>query len=367
VTPRANDLFDALARTLYLAAALAVLLWLLHQIQVVLLVSLLAVILAVAFNAPVTWMEGRGVNRGLGTALSFLAVAALAGVAGWVVVPRLLEEIPTLVEQVPALVEALMAQVSAAVGDHPEVQRQAQRVLDWLFNLVEGLWQYTGAFLGALVLGIFLLALVLYLVANLRAVLRWYVESMPPRLRDPAARAFARSSKMVLGWVFASVVLGGIKATAAFLFLTLVGVPGAVVWSVLAFFGAFVPRVGFYFMTLPPVLVAFSVDPVTALWTLLFYLVFSEILGNFVAPKIYAETMELNPVFVLFMTLAMGYAFGIVGVLIAAPVAGMLKAYYDEFYLARQPDDLHLERRVDAMMARDASAAGVRSRPEPKA
>jgi len=366
VPSRSSELFDALARALYLAAALAVVLWLLYKIQVVLVVSLLAVILAAAFNAPVTWMEERGVGRGLGTALSFLAMAALAVLAGWIVIPRLLEEGPTLAEQVPVLVQSLLDGISAAVGDQPEIQRQLQRVMDWLFGLFEGLWQYTGAVLGALVLGIFLLALVLYLVVDFRAVLRWYVESMPPHLRDPAARAFARSSKMVIGWVFASVVLGGIKAAAAFTFLTLVGVPGAVVWSVLAFFGAFIPRVGFYFMTLPPVLVAFSVSPVTALWTLLFYVVFSEILGNFVAPKIYAETMELNPVFVLFMTLAMGYAFGLVGVLIAAPVAGFLKAYYDEFYMARQPEDLHLARRVDAMMTRDPSAAGVRARREPE-
>ena len=98
--------------------------------------------------------------------------------------------------------------------------------------------------------------------------------------------------------------------------------------------------------------VAFAVDPVNAVWVLLFYWVLSEFLGNFVAPKIRAETMHLNAVYILFMTLAMAYAFGLLGILVASPVAGFVKAYFDEFYLNRQPPDPAEEERVGWMMDR---------------
>jgi predicted PurR-regulated permease PerM len=162
------------------------------------------------------------------------------------------------------------------------------------------------------------------------------------------------------------VILGGIKATASFLFLTYMQVPGAILWSVLALFAALIPRLGFYLMAIPPVVVALSVDPLTALWVGLFYVVLSEILGNFVAPRVQAETMDLHPAYLLLMTLAMAVAFGVVGVLVASPVAGFLKVYFDEFYLARQPEDARMEERVEAMMDRDAERAAGEEEPPPR-
>ena len=319
-------------------------------------------ILAVALNVPVTWLEDRGVPRGWGTLLSFLAVLAVAGGVAWLVVPRLVEEIPALIERVPDLIDSLMAQVTTLLGDSPEVRQQLSRVVEWVLGVFDGLWRYTDRLLGALALGLFVTALLLFMIVNLRSLLGWYLRSMPERLRDPATRAFARASRMVVGWVAATFILGGIKAVAVFIFLTLMEIPGAVVWSVLGFFGAFIPRIGFYFTTIPPVVVAFGIDPMTALWTFLYYAAFSELLGAFVAPWIYGETMRLNAVYVLFMTLAMGYAFGVIGVLISTPVAGFVKAYYDAFYLARQPEVSGLDERVDAMLDRDADRVGA---PEP--
>jgi putative permease len=346
------SIYRDLAKAIFLAAALVVFLWFLHQISQVLMASLLALILAIALNAPVTWLERRKVRRGLATVISFFGFLLLLGGVSWLVLPRLAEEIPTLIDEVPALVESLAQHVAAITGDHPEVQQQLSRVVDWLFGAFQEMWRYTGRIAGAAVLALFIFALVLYMVVNLRPMLAWYVHSMPERFREPASRAFARASKMVIGWVIASVILGAIKAVAAVLFLSLLGIPGAVVWAAIAFLGAFIPRVGFYLMTLPPVVIAFTVDPLYALYTLIFYVVFSEILGNFVAPLIYEETMQINAVLILIMMLAMGYAFGVVGVFIAAPVAGFVKAYYEEFYLKRQSEDPDLDRHVQMMMER---------------
>jgi putative permease len=348
-----SELFHTLARILYLAAGLGVLIWFLFTIQRVLLVFILALILALAINAPVTALERRGVKRGLGLLLVMLALSGVGAGLGWLVVPRLVQEIPRLTEEVPAMVEGLARQVSSIFGENPEVDRQISRLLDWILDAARGLWQHVGALAAVVVLSLFVVAMVLYMVANPRPLLSGYVRAMPPHLREPAARAFARGSRMVVGWVASNVILGGIKAVASFIFLTIMGIPGAIIWSVLALFSALIERLGFYIMAIPPVVVAFAVDPVNAVWVLLFYWVLSEFLGNFVAPKVRAETMKLNAVYILFMTLAMAYAFGFLGVLVAAPVAGFIKAYFDEFYLNRQPPDPEEERRLEKMLARD--------------
>ncbi|MGI9179727.1 MAG: AI-2E family transporter [Longimicrobiaceae bacterium] len=363
---RDGDLLRTLTRALLLTAGLVVLLWFLYQTLRVLLLFILALILALAINAPVTWLERKGLGRALAALVVFTGLAALLGALGWFVLPRLIEQVPTLLDELPNLVEGLAERLAGVLGDHPEIERQLSQVVDWVLEAISGAWQHAGAVAGAVVLSLFVVALVLYMVIDPRPLLRGYIAAMPAHQRPAAARAFARAAEMVVGWVASNVILGGIKATASFLFLTYMQVPGAILWSVLALFAALIPRLGFYLMAFPPVVVALSVDPLTALWVGLFYVVLSEILGNFVAPRVQAETMDLHPAYLLLMTLAMAVAFGVVGVLVASPVAGFLKVYFDEFYLARQPEDARMEERVEAMMDRDAERAAGEEEPPPR-
>jgi putative permease len=346
-----ETLYRTLFRVVLLAAGMVVLLWFLHEIWRAILLLVLALILMMVLNAPVTWLERRKLSRGLATVVVFVALLLASGGLGWLVVPRLLEEIPTLVEELPGLIQEQVAQVSEWLGGAPEVDRQLSQLVAWLERGVGEVWRIADTVAAAFVGVLVLVALVLYMVSDPRPMLRWYVLSMPPHLREPAVRAFHRSAKMVVGWVLANAIMGGIKATAAFLFLTFMDVPGAIVWSFLALFAALIPRIGFYLMSIPPVAVALTVSPMTALWTLLFFWALSEFLGNFVAPRVQGEIMELHAAYLLFMTLAMGLAFGLLGVLIAVPVAGFLKVIYDEFYLREQPDDPKLDEHVEQMIA----------------
>ena len=364
MNPNGTDLFRTLARAIYLAAAVLVLLWLLHRIQGVLLFFMLALVLAVAMNAPVTWLERRRVPRVAATlAVSVLALG-LVGLLGWLVIPRLAREVTVLVRSLPELATRLSGRVSHLLRDYPELERQvaldqaASRLFPWLMGIAEGVWRYSFSLVAVLLLLLLLVSIVIYTVADPRPLLAGYVAALPPHLRAPATRAFVRASRTTVGWMAANLILGTLKAVPVFLFLRFMDIPGALVWAVLGFFSQAVPRIGFYFMAIPPTLVALSVDPLRAGWVVLFLWGLSEVLGNFVAPRVHASTMDMHPVFLLFVMLAMGAAFGVVGVLIATPVAGFVKAYYAEFYLARIPPDPRLEERVDAMLRREEPPPG---------
>ncbi|HEV2147653.1 MAG TPA: AI-2E family transporter [Longimicrobiaceae bacterium] len=361
--PLRPDLAAALTRAVLLAFALVVLLWLLLRVRSVLLFFALAAVLAISLNAPVAWLERRGWHRALATVATTLAVLAVLGLVGWLVVPPLVEQVTILVRNLPEIAAGLEARVSALLVEHPEVEARLRRevggqLVAWGLGMLEGVWSYSLTLIGALLLALLLLSIVVYMVADPRPLLAGYVAAMPPHLRGPATRAFVRASESTVGWMEANVVLGTLKAVPAFLFLYFMGIPGALVWSVLAFFSTLVPRLGFYVMAVPPVLVALSISPAKAAWTALFFWAWSEVLGALIAPRVQGTSMNIHPVFLLFVTMGMAVAFGLVGVLIAAPTAGFLRAYYEEFYLARRPADPELARRVDAMLRRDAGAAG---------
>lgn len=356
-----RDLFQALAKAIYLAVALVALLWFGQKIIGVLLFFALALILAIALNAPVTWLERRRVHRTVATLLVFGIVAATLGLLGWFTVPRLIRDLTTLINLVPQVVMSLGDRITNFVADNPEVEPYlrvdeavASRLMTWSFGVLQDVWRYSLSLLIGLVLMLVLISIVLFAVSNPRPLLAGYIDAIPPHLRDPATRAFSRASRMVVGWVYSSMIISGMKAVPAFFVLSYLGVPGALVWSVFTFFADLVPRLGFYIMSIPPVLVALAVDPRIALWVALYYWGISEILGNFVAPRIQAATMTLHPVFLLFVTLALVSAFGVIGAIVGTPVAGFIRAFYDEFYLARIPQDAQREERVEAMLARES-------------
>jgi putative permease len=352
------SLSRTLTKSLLVAAGLVVLLWFAYAIRHAILLLLLAVILTLVLNAPVHWLERKRMSRGMATALVFVLLLVLGAGLGWLVVPRLLEEIPTLIERVPQALEEQVAQLSAWLGGAPEIDRQLSQLIAWLERGVGEVWRILDRVVAGVVFTLFVVALVLYMVSDPRPILQWYVKSMPVHLREPAVRAFHRSSKMVVGWIIANAIMGGIKATGAFLFLSFMAVPGALVWSSLALFAALIPQLGFYLMSIPPVLMALTVSPTTALWTLLFFLALSEFLGKFVAPRVQGDIMEIHASYLLFMTLAMGLAFGVLGVLVAVPAAGFIKVFYEEFYLAFQPDDPAMDEHVEQMM--EGSMEGAR-------
>jgi putative permease len=358
-----NEMYRSMARALFLASGLVVLLWFLNSIRDALLVLILAIVIALALNAPITWLERRRLPRGLAVLVVFLALFALMGGMGWLVLPRLVAAIPTFLEEIPTVVQNLADRVTAMFGDHPEVERQLSNVVDMMMGAIGGLWQHATTLIGSLLMSLIILGLVLYLVVDPRPLLAGYVRAMPPHLRDPATRAFARSSKMVVGWVYANVILGGIKAASSFVFLTWMEVPGAIIWSVLSLFAALIPRLGFYLMSIPPVIMALSVDFTTALWVGLFYWALSEFLGAIVAPRIQGEAMQLHPAFLLFMAIAMALSFGLLGVLISAPLAGFLWAYFDEFYVRRNPEVEDADERVRTMMERRVETADGAAEP----
>jgi len=70
-------------------------------------------------------------------------------------------------------------------------------------------------------------------------------------------------------------------------------------------------------------------------------------MGDFVMPKLRSSTMKIHPVSTLFLLLAMGAAFGLIGALLATPMAAIIKAYYEAFYLSNFKDDNLMEQRID--------------------
>jgi len=351
--------YAALSKAILLAAGLVVLLWLCYQVSGVLLLFLFTIIFSLILNAPTTWLVDHKVPRPLAALLVFGAALGLLGLLGWLAVPRIAEQLSELARNLPTYTQNLSTQLSSLFEEYPQLQKHLhfdEESLTEELPSVPALLQRAGQFslsaLGFVFMLIVLLSMVLYMVITPRPLLKLYLSMFPADRREQAARALGKSSKMVIGWMWSNVVVGSMEAVLTAIFLNIMNIPGVWVWAALAFFSELVPKIGPYLMAVPPVLIALAIDPTTALWVGLFYLIMNELMGDLVMPRVRASTMNLHPVSSLFVMLVMASAFGLPGALIATPLAAFIKAFYEEFYLARHPFDEHLDEQVELIMYR---------------
>jgi putative permease len=217
--------------------------------------------------------------------------------------------------------------------------------------ILSGIGQYSISVAGTLLLIIFFFCLVIYMLINPRPLLEIYLSFFPESKRQKAAQAFAKASVMTIGWMWSNIFAGIIRAIIVWFFLYFMGIPGIWVWAGVTFFAELIPRIGFYLMAVPPILIAFSISPLLALWVSVFYIVLDEIMGDFVIPRIRSSTMHIHPVSILIILLAMTTAFGLLGAFIATPLTAFIKAYYEEFYFKKLSKE-KTDEQVDLMLYR---------------
>jgi len=356
-TNEGGNLYRALAKAIFLAAGVFILLWFLFQILNSLLLLIFAMVLALIINYPVSWLEKRKVKRLWGSLIVFGIILIVIGALTWFIGPKVSKQLSILINNLPEYASQLSATVGSWLQDYPalqkEVQLNAASVNEWMPSISQTLLR-VGNFSLALVEGIlifiFFICMVVYAVSNPRPLVELYFSIFPLEQRNKATRALAQSSVMLIGWIRSNLIGGAIEAVVITAFLSYMNVPGAWVWGALAFFAELIPRIGFYIMSIPPILVALTVDGTTAIWVTIFFLALSEVMGDFVMPKLRSSTMKIHPVSTLFLLLAMGAAFGFTGALLATPIAAIIKAFYEEFYVKTMKKDAEIEKRIDTVL-----------------
>jgi len=324
------------------AGAAVVALWFLYQVIVAILLLFFAAVVAIALSAPVEGLVRRGIQRRRAAGLVVIAFFAVIVLIAALVIPRLAGQVILLVNDLPRLVARLDAELVSWLTRYPDLQQlvrvdgaSGRDLMPAAVNIFRGVGLFSLSLLGFLALAVIYFSILVYIVLDPKPILRFYLASLPRDYRRAGLRAYRRSATAVIGWARASLAVGALQAIATLIFLTLMDVPGALVWAALAFFADFIPRIGGYVMAFPPIILSLTQGPLTALWVAAFYLVSNEILGSVVAPKIRGATMQLHPVVIIFFTLAFALAFGLLGAIVATPAAAFAAAYYSEFYMKR--------------------------------
>ncbi|MCR2834659.1 AI-2E family transporter [Parerythrobacter lacustris] len=308
------------ARSTLIVLAIVGCAWLLVELHRFFLLVFAAIVLGAVFDA----ISGRicrwtGIARPYGLSLAIIAFLAVFAGAFTLFGAQLAGEFDTIRQTVPAAVEGIQAfldryGLGAAISD---LAKMGSDDLSRLFTQAGGIAIAAGNGIADFVL---VLVGAIFMAANPGVYRRGFLLLVPEKAQATAAQALDDSGKGLRGWMMGQAISSLLVAALTWIGLWLLGVPAAGGLGVIAGLLDIIPMVGPIIAGVPAVLLAFTVSPLTALWTLLLFLAIQQLQGNFLQPMIQKQAVDIPPALLLFAVLAFGLLFGFLGVLLAAPL-----------------------------------------------
>ena len=154
--------------------------------------------------------------------------------------------------------------------------------------------------------------------------------------RERVRRVATDCAAAVTGYMFGNVLISAIAGLLSFAFLSIIGVPFSGVLGLWVAFADLIPLVGATLGAVPAVLVAFLHGVPAGIATIAFFVVYQQFENHVLQVTIMSRTVDLNPLAVLVSVLAGVELFGILGALLAIPVAGIIQVVVRDIYDERR-------------------------------
>ncbi|WP_043829218.1 AI-2E family transporter [Muricoccus aerilatus] len=177
-----------------------------------------------------------------------------------------------------------------------------------------------GGTLGALGNALLILLLGLYIGSDPTLYRRGALALLSPALRPRAEATLNAMAQAMRGWLLGQLFAMAVSGGLTFIGLWLLGVPLAGLLAIIAGLFVFMPYIGPFIGAVPAILIAASADASLVPWVLALVVVVENLEGNVLTPMVQKQASEVPPALLLAMQALMGTVFGILGILLAAPI-----------------------------------------------
>jgi predicted PurR-regulated permease PerM len=316
----------------------------LGQLTQVITLLIVAFFMTLALNPLVEALNRRGLRRPISVTIVFVGLVAVFTALGFVVIPPVAQQGGLLADNAPKYLDNLLAnQFVQNFDSHYHVLVKIQVEFEKLAtngNFMSGVF---GGVLGAgkaLASGFFafltVLVLTLYFLASLPRV-KDAAYGMVPSSRRPRFISLSEEVMRRVGsYAIGQVAVATINAICSWIMMSIVGIRYAAVLAVVVGFLGLIPMVGASLGAAVVCLVAVFDDPTKAVIALVYYVAYQQLENYVVAPRIMQRTVSVPGAVTVVAALAGATLLGILGALLAIPVAAGLLLIYEEVLLPRQ-------------------------------
>jgi predicted PurR-regulated permease PerM len=323
-------------------------LYLIYLLRTPLTWIFIAGFLAIALSGPVNWLHRRTGRRGLAIAIVYVALILVPVLLAAILVPPLVEQLNNLVNNLPAYVRDLqelvnendrLRQLEEDYNITAELQKQASTLPGRVGDAAGILSDIGLGLVNSVFAGITILVLSLFMIGSGRRWLDWVAERQGPERAVWMKRLFDRIGNAVGNYVAGALGQALLAGVLAYIVLLVLGVPYAGPLAVVIFLLDLVPLIGATLGAIAVGIITLFNDfpTVTIIWTI-WSIVYQQIENNVIQPRIQARAVSVHPFVVLTSVLFGSTLFGVLGALLAIPVAAAIQISIIEYNRLRRPE-----------------------------
>jgi predicted PurR-regulated permease PerM len=340
-------IIDIAPAALVKVIATVVVVWLWLQLWQLLMVILVAIVLAITLYPIVEWLERRGLPCAVGATGVVVVLALLIVGFFWITGASLTGQARMLTGRVTEVEQMVIERAPPWMTE--AIRRNATGMPD--ASAVAGYAVNAGRLvLGAIVVAALVLILTIYLLIEGKQTYAWFLAYAPPPHRARVDVTGREARRAILGYAVGNVATSIFATVFVLISLSLLHVPAALLLALLAGIFDFVPVLGFICSAFPAVLLALSVSPAVAITVAALYIGYHALENYWIGPFVYGGRLRLSNLAVILAFAVGAEVGGIVGALLALPIAAMypvIESVWLKEYLGRDAVETHrrIERR----------------------
>jgi predicted PurR-regulated permease PerM len=339
--PRPAALFRSGALVSLGAATTVIGLYALYTVRAILVRILIALFIAVSLDPAVRQLAKRGLRRGVAVTLIFAVAFGLAAAFLISVIPPLVTQGRNLIDDVPVYLDELQARSSQFrdLDERYNISEQLQGMVGTLpSRLGTGLLGFTSRVFGAVFNGLTVLVFTIYFMADMPRIRGGVVRLFPVERRPRARQVVDLVVDKVGGYMIGNIIISLIAGVASYIAFSLLGVPFALPLAFVVAVCDLIPMIGATLGAVIGVAVALFT---TSLWptTILvaaFFVAYQQLENYLIGPRVLKTTVELGAAAVLISGLIGATVLGLVGALMAIPIAAAFSVLLNERLIARE-------------------------------
>lgn len=334
--------------------------WMLYRFRLVVLILFVAIVIGTAIKPAVRWLNRRGVPSLYGDILIFLLLLGLFAGFLLLVLPIVLEQatvvgaqltqyyvgfrswmtsseseiLRTLGFRMPHRIQLAVLLPSPDAGQLPES--------DQPIDTVSQVFTFAGTAARGVFLVLATLLMAFYWTLEEGRALRSISLLVPSKSREGFRELVeaieVRVGGFLLGQTALCLIIGGMQLVA----YLIIGLPNAFLLGMIAGITEAIPIVGPALGAVPAILIAFSTDPSKVIWVLLATGIVQGLENSLLVPRIMERSVGVNPLLTLLALAALSSVFGLVGALLAIPIAAIIQLLADRF-LFKETSEVQLD------------------------
>lgn len=313
------------------------------KLSTIIIYIVIALFIALGLEPIVARLVKAGASRVQAVLVVLLGAAVIWGLLAWLIIPLIVDQVTLLVQQTPGYFEELqrsdwVRQLNDRFHLSDQILKNLQGSIDrrTVTSVFGGILGAGKAFADGVVAIFTVFVLTVYFVAAMPRVKSAAYVLVPQSRRPRVVYLSEEISRRVGGYLLGQMCVAAVNGVFSYVILVILGLPYPAVLAVLIGVLALIPILGTLVGGTIITLVALSDGWLSAVIVLAYYIAYHLFETYVISPRIMSRAVEIPAVITIVAVLAGGTLLGVVGALIAIPVAAGLSLIYHEVAVPRQ-------------------------------